>query len=350
MRTTSACIAAISVLSATALVGCGGSSTGGSSDQTVVFLGYGGEYKGIFEKTVAEPFTRQTGIKVKYVAGGSATENYAAVRAAGGQTQFDVALVTYMELWQGAKDKLLTPVAAQQVPNLKKIYPAVAKTTSGVGIVQDIQQVVLMYDKKRFSTPPSSWSVMWDARYRKGTIVWNPTNSLGVLQLLTAAKLAGGSDGDVEPGWRKLGELTKDVAGTPTASSEAVPYMEKGTVSAFPYFDGRAAIYAGTTHYDYVTPKEGTYGLLGATGVPVGARHKKAAFALLDFWLGTKIQEQWAQAYHVGPSVSGTTLPPDFAKHHIVGERQLASVAIADPNTVSKHRGEWLQRWQELFS
>lgn len=350
MRSTSVCLAAASVALATALTGCGTGAAGDSSDQTLVVQAYGGEYQGIFQKAIGKPFTKKTGIKIKYVVGGSASENYAAIRAAAGQTGFDVAVMTDQELHQGAKDKLLTPVSTKQVPNLRNVYPEVAKATDGYGVIQELQQVVLMYDKKRFSSPPTSWNAMWDSKYRKGTIVWNPTNVLGVYQLLTAAKLAGGSETDVDPGWRKLGQLAGDVVGTPTSSSEAVPYMEKGTASAFPYFDGRAAIYSKTTHYDYVVPKEGTYALLGSLGVPTGAQHKEAAYKLLNFWLERSTQERWAQAYQVGPSMPGTHLPAEFAKRHITSQRQLDSVSIADADLVAKHRNDWLKRWQQLFS
>jgi putative spermidine/putrescine transport system substrate-binding protein len=335
-------------LSAATLAACTSTSTdGGSSGNVLVVEGYAAEYQGLFEKTIAKPFTDRTGIKIRFTAGGSASESYAAIRASNGDPGVDAAVMTSLELYQGSRDKLLAPVTPDKVPNLAKEPQKLRDNAYGVGIIQDVQEVVLMYRKKLFPRPPSSWNVMWQPQYRSGALIFNPANIVGVYAVLSAAELDGGGIDDAGPGFSRIRTLAKYALATPQASAEAVPFMEKGTATVFPYLDGRGAIYARTTDYDYTVPREGTYASLGALGIPSGAAHKQAAYKFMDYWLSPEVQQRWAQAYNVGPAITGLRFPAAFAAKHITTPAQLDKLKIADAATVVKNRTAWGQRWSE---
>jgi spermidine/putrescine-binding protein len=322
-------------------------SSDSSGEDVLVVSGYGAEYEELFMDVVGDPFTEATGIEIEYDPTGSASEHYAAIRASGGEPGFDVTVLTSVELYQGKEDGLLAPVTEEEVPNLANLPDELVEAANGSGVVHEVQQAVLMYNEKQFTEPPDSWSVLYDDTAKKGSIIWNPANILGVYQIVTAAELAGGSIEDTDPGFELIAGAADDAIATPEASSEAVPYMEKKSASAFPFWDGRAAIYAESTDYDYTSPKEGTYALLGALGVPSGAEHKSEAYEFMDFWLSPEIQEAWALAYNVGPSISGLTFPEDFAAAHVTTPEQLAGLKIADPKIVVERRTEWAEQWQE---
>ncbi|MEU5401602.1 extracellular solute-binding protein [Streptomyces sp. NPDC005963] len=329
------------------LAACASTSTGGSTGNELVIEGYGAEYQSIFEKEIAEPFTKKTGIRITYTAAGSASEQYASIRAASGDPGFDIAVMTSLELYQGSKDRLLAPVTVQQVPNLARVPQKLQAKTYGVGAIQDVQQVVLMYRRSLFAKPPTSWQTMWDPKYRSGTLIFNPANILGVYAMLSAAELDGGGIDDTEPGFARIKELAQYALATPQASAGAVPYMEKGTATLFPYLDGRAAIYAKTTDYDYTVPGESSYASLGSLGVPVRAKNKEAAYEFIDYWLSDEVQRRWALAYNVGPAVTGLPFPADFAAKHITTAEKLEKIKIADPETVTRNRTTWGQQWAE---
>lgn len=326
--------------------GCASTGTGDGGDVLVV-EGYGAEYQQLFDEHIAKPFTEKTGIEVQYSAVGSASERYAAVRAAQGDPGFDVAVLTDLELFQGSRDGLLDPVSEQQVPNLAGVSKKIRDAAYGAGVIHDVQQVALMYKRSLFPTPPTSWNAMWDPEYRKGALIFNPTNIMGFYQVLSAAELDGGSITDPAPGFARIADLATSALATPQASAEAVPYMQKGTATVFPYQDGRAAIYAKTTDYDYTVPQEGTYAVLGALGIPVGAKHKDAAHEFMDFWLSPEVQQRWAMAYNVGPAVTGLQFPAEFAGKHVTTAEQIDKLKIADPEIVARDRTEWSRRWAE---
>ncbi|MGW4033775.1 extracellular solute-binding protein [Streptomyces sp. NPDC004838] len=341
-----ACLALALGLTAT-LAACASTSTGESAGNELIIEGYGAEYQDIFEKEIAKPFTEKTGIQIRYTAAGSASEQYAAIRAADGDPGFDLAVMTSLELYQGSRDGLLAPVTSKQVPNLAHVPRKLLEKTYGVGAIQEVQQVVLMYHRSRFPKPPTSWRAMWDPKYRSGTLIFNPANILGVYAMLSAAELDGGGIDDTDPGFDRIKELAGHALATPQASAGAVPYMEKGTATLFPYLDGRAAIYSKTTDYDYTVPSEGTYASLGSLGVPAKATNKDAAYKFIDYWLSDEVQRRWALAYNVGPAVTGLRFPADFAAKHITTAEKLEKIKIADPETVTQNRTAWAQRWAE---
>ena len=330
------------------LAGCTSTSAeGGGSGDVLVVEGYAAEYQALFEKNIARPFTEKTGIRIRFTAGGSATESYAAIRASNGDPGVDVAVMTSLELYQGARDRLLAPVTPDKVPNLAKEPRKLRDNAYGVGIIQDVQQVVLMYRKTLFPRPPASWNVMWQPQYRSGALIFNPGNVLGVYAMLTAAELDGGGIDDTAPGFSRIATLAKYALATPKASAEAVPFMEKRTATVFPYLDGRAAIYAKTTDYDFTVPREGTYASLGALAIPVGAAHRQSAYTFMDYWLSPEVQRRWALAYNVGPAITGLRFPATFSAKHVTTPAQLDHLKIADAATVVKNRTAWGQRWAE---
>jgi spermidine/putrescine-binding protein len=144
--------------------------------------------------------------------------------------------------------------------------------------------------------------------------------------------------------------LAPHLLATPSQSAEAVPYMEQHKASAFPYFDGRAAIYAETADYDFTVPDEGTYALVGSLGIPKDAENKENAYKLIDFWLRDDVQAEWASNYHVGPGVQGVELPADFADRHVSSADDLGvKVKVPDADVINQNRADWLERWQQTF-
>lgn len=346
MGRSTATLAALA-LSVLLLSACTSTAGDGGEGKSIVVEAYGAEYEELFDEVIAKPFTRETGIQVQYQTSGSATQGYAKIMASGGDPDFDITTMTNVELYQGRKDGLLAPVSAAEVPNIDRLAPKLREATYGVGVIQDVQYVSLMYSKSRFPTPPTSWKVMWDPQYRAGSLIFNPANLMGAYFMITAAELDGGGIDNMEPGFKRVSDLAPYAIGTPTKSAEAVPFMEQREATVFPYLDGRAAIYAKTTDYDFTLPDEGAYGLLGSLAIPEASPNKAAAYKLMDFWLRPDIQKRWAEAYNVGPSVTGLTFDEEFTDKHIVTPASLDKLQLADPEKVLEHRTDWSQRWAE---
>src|SRR3569833_915099 len=82
------------------LAGCTSTSAeGGGSGDVLVVAGYAAEYQALFEKNIARPFTEKTGIRIRFTAGGSATESYTTNQTSNGDPGVDGAVMTSLELY-----------------------------------------------------------------------------------------------------------------------------------------------------------------------------------------------------------------------------------------------------------
>src|SRR4051794_4714320 len=89
-----------------------------ASAETLIVNSYGGPYEAIIEERIIKPFEEKTGIDVVYDAVGSASQDYAKIKATKGQPGFDVVVMTASQALQGCKDGLLEKLGDAAIPNL----------------------------------------------------------------------------------------------------------------------------------------------------------------------------------------------------------------------------------------
>src|SRR5918995_6410075 len=98
------------------------------SQETLIVNTQGGEYQELVEKVVIQPFEKKFGVRVIHDATGTASQDYAKIRASRGAPGFDVAgLLTPPEMLLGAREKMLEPISEREVPNLRHSWPVSAR-------------------------------------------------------------------------------------------------------------------------------------------------------------------------------------------------------------------------------
>jgi spermidine/putrescine-binding protein len=81
-------------------------------------------YEAIIEERIIKPFEEKTGIDVVYDAVGSASQDYAKIKAIKGQPGFDVVVMTASQALQSCKDGLLENLDVAAISNLEKLAQA----------------------------------------------------------------------------------------------------------------------------------------------------------------------------------------------------------------------------------
>src|SRR5258708_25168173 len=93
------------------------------SEETLIVNTQGGEYQEIVERVVIRPFEKKFGVKVIHDPTGTASQDYAKIRASRGAPGLDVAgLLTTHEVILGVMEGLLEKHTERVVPNLKHIW------------------------------------------------------------------------------------------------------------------------------------------------------------------------------------------------------------------------------------
>jgi putative spermidine/putrescine transport system substrate-binding protein len=326
--------------------------------ETLVVNAYGGEFQEVFLRTTVQPFERKFGVKVTYDDAGTASEDYARIRASRGAPGFDVAAeLTPPEMILGARERLLEPIPEREVPNLRHIWPKSREIVPNTGIIIYYQYLALIWNKSRIAAP-DSWEDYWSPGRRYGEMIkghvinFNPGNLLSIYALIMAAKLDGGGVDNMEPGWERLRAQKPWVGTVVTTSAQAAPYFENGQVWIAPYWSARSVYYRDAGHpIDLVIPKEGTIGLGVGSSVPVGARNKRLAFEFLNFRLEPDVQREFCLAYKASPGRPDITdWPPEFTSAQITTAAQMAAVEFPDSEVIARRRRDWTLRWQEIMA
>src|SRR5215467_14509854 len=169
--------------------GSGGAPSGGVPTANMPVLKHVGKgegqlnliaWSGYLQPQWVKPFQQQTGCQVNAKYAGSSDEMVALMKNGGGG-QYD------MVSSSGDADLRILyagdahPVNINLIPSWKDFFPAFKSppfnTINGVhyGVSLQWGPNVLMYNKKDFPAPPSSWSVIYDPKYKgQVTVPDNP--------------------------------------------------------------------------------------------------------------------------------------------------------------------------------
>ncbi|MEX2743057.1 ABC transporter substrate-binding protein [Rhizobium mongolense] len=335
-----------SMLSATALVSLALATSG--SAETLVVNSYGGPYEKIIRERIIEPFEVKFGIDVLYDAVGSASQDYAKIKATGGRPGFDVVVMTASQSLDGCKEGLLEKFTPETVPNLARLSPAIAAVAGPCGAVHEVQYLSLLYRKDKLPKAPDSWSALLDENLR-GEIILPTFQNIMAAYLMEVLSVANGGDllDNVEPGFAAMAKLAKQSIGFEQSSSVMETYIKDGQVWAMPFWNGRAQLLADSgLPVDYVLPKEGSIPLVATLNIPKDAENRQAALRFVNFFLEKTSQEAWVTGYKVGSARTDIDVPADIRAKQITTEADLKALLLPDLGAVATRLSAWGKRWE----
>ncbi|OLZ69868.1 2-aminoethylphosphonate ABC transporter substrate-binding protein [Streptomyces sp. IMTB 2501] len=291
-RTRSTLAIALALLATPALSACGGSSSASGAKEVTVYSADGlkGENgDGWYDKVFAD-FTKQTGIKVKYVEGGSGEIVQRAVREKS-NPQADV-LVTLPPFIQQAGDKGL----------LEKYEPKDAGQVSGADKATDgtWTSVVnnyfgFVYNKKELTQAPKTWDELLDAKYKDKLQYSTPgVAGDGTAVLIKAVHDFGGKDQALA----YLKKLQANNVGPSASTGKLAPKVDKGELLVangdvqMNYAQSKTMPGLGIWFPADRNGKRTTFALPYAAGLVTKAPHSENGKKLLDFMLAQKQQQE----------------------------------------------------------
>lgn len=318
-----------------------------ASSQQLIVNSYGGEYEGLILETIIKPFEEQFGVTIVHDAVGSASEDYARIRATRGNPGFDVVVMTAPEALQGCREGFLLQMTEAAVPNLAALNAAVRESVGPCGAVHELQYMSLLWRTDRVTPAPTSWFALWDEQYAGHVAIPDITSIMAVYLLQMASVINGGTLSDLDAGFAALATLAPRTVAIETSSAVLAQYVERDEAWILPYWSGRAQYYKDLGWpVDFAIPQEGTIPLLSTLSIPAGAANKELALQFVNFWLEKTQQENWAQAYNVGSARGDLELPAEFAARQITSAEQLDQLLLPDQLEIATERPGWAERWQ----
>jgi putative spermidine/putrescine transport system substrate-binding protein len=352
-------------LAAAMLAACGGSgkpigtsappsSSGGSSankDEKVkvtMFI-FAGSNQGVVPREVAAEYVKtHPNVEIEFLESTNAA-TYPKIVAAKQATpdkplvQFGFFNVSSTD--QGLVDDLWEPLNPERIPNMKNTMTNLQRAENK-GVPYQLSVMGLMYNKDKVKEPPTSWADLWSEKYR-GRVV---TFDYQWQALVMAAKLNGGSEANIDPGFKIWSENAKNLKALVNSNDALKNLVVSGDAWIAPWWGSQYKTWLDEgAPLGYVTPKEGpiSFPLYLQVLKGVTPAQRKVAEEIINLLLAPEAAGRYAELTNGIAAVTNAKVS-DKVKNDPIFSPLLAEKAIQlDWAIMAKKNSEWKERWDK---
>jgi putative spermidine/putrescine transport system substrate-binding protein len=329
---------------ATALASCPAQTL--AQGKTLYVAAYGGSFEQTMRKEIIPPFEQKHGVKIEYVAGNS-TDTLAKLQAQKSNQQIDVAIVDDGPMYQAVQLGFCRELAKAPVyDDVYDVMKFASNKAVGIGMVG----TGIMYAKKVFADnkwpAPTSWEDLKDPKFAKKLVVPPLNNTYGLHTLVMMARLRGGGEKKIDPGFKAMkDEVGPNVLVYEPSPGKMTELFQSGQAVIAVWGSGRAKALADTGFAsDFIYPKEGGIALGIATCPIAGTKNQAEADAFVQFLLTPEIQVVLAKGAGAGPANKKVELKPEERAGLPYGDDVKKLIAV-DWDTINANREDWNKRW-----
>jgi putative spermidine/putrescine transport system substrate-binding protein len=317
------------------LAACAPGGSAANKDEIVV-LGYGGAYDEVLKKNAAD-FEKETGIHVTIVPH-SGSDALVKARA----KEADVVFTDPIWAFRGESEGLWEKLDGSNLNDLYKVA-----RLSDYSVIHDFGAYGIAYNPDTVQPAPTSWNDLWNPKF-KGHVILRSFTPDSIELLVLMAKLNGGSERDIDPGFAKMSQLGRNVNSWFGTHPQALELYRSGEATIGVWNDARTA-WAKTqgANVKFVVPKEGAFTLMSVMTVVKGRPNTADALKYVNFELGQQAQERMAQEVGYFPANSTVKLAPEVQQKMALNPKNIESVQMADWKYIVTVLDQWQTRWEK---
>ena len=162
-----------------------------------------GQYQDTLTRLVVEPFQKKHDVRV-LVTPGSSTEMLAKLRAEKASPSVDLVVIAETVAVTGRLEGIFEKMDRAKIPNMTAVEPK-ALNPAGFGFASLYATAGIGYNAEKVKPAPRAWKDMWNPAYKGLIGLQDVAGTTGVQFLITAARLHGGDEGNIDPGFKALG-------------------------------------------------------------------------------------------------------------------------------------------------
>jgi putative spermidine/putrescine transport system substrate-binding protein len=246
--------------------------------------------------------------------------------------------ISFRAVSEGVCEELNT----SEVPNTADVYPEWFDGYKRQGVGHEFGAVGIAYRTDMVKTPPKSWKDLWSPEFKGLLAMPDLPVSAGFETLLMAARVHGGSETNIDPGFAAMKSLKPNVRKFYTASPEAQQMFVQREVAAGSFFNARANdSKAAGVPIEWISPVEGAVPNMVAYHVVKNSRARDLAMKFLNFAISPEIQSAFCSGVGYAPTNRKTVVTPSVAAQ-LPAYKDLAKV---DWWAVVPNMTSWLNRW-----
>jgi putative spermidine/putrescine transport system substrate-binding protein len=286
------------------------------AEAQVIIATYAGLGSQVWRDAVTDRFTKETGVRADVF---ETALPAASVAQAEGKPQFNLALVAAYSVPGLIRKDRIELLSTEDIPGIKnvpeKLWP---RTPDGklMGMPLYFGLFGIAYNTELAKPSDfASWKSLLDPKW-KGQISITRSNFLAAYDVQLYAKLGGGNEQNLEPGYDWLRKLVPQSLNVYTSMASLEAQLARGEVVAAAFYANQVAMTrrTGNTTVAMRIPDEGGLILPYLLVLPKGARNPEAAKRLLNAVIEPHYQAALAQASLVWPMNEHTVLPEPLRK------------------------------------
>lgn len=249
----------------------------------------------------------------------------------------------------GIREGYIEKIDQKAIPNYKNLIPELAAKSQGYGVPVSYSLIGIAYNEKLVKTVPKSWVDLWSPENRGKIGIPRASSNLGLGVLVIAAKIFGGSEDNLEPGWAKLKELKPQVGRSPT---QLLQMLEREEIAMAPIWNNDAAGAAQKgLPIKFVQPDPGPVAVISFMSAVAKTRHAELVNDWINELLSIEYQTMAANApYFFGPTVKGVPIPEAARPYTPSTPAEVLKLQSVDWSKIAPVRGKIVEQFDRLFA
>ena len=317
---------------------------------TLYVGGSGGSTETAFREKIIPSFEAKTGIKVVYVPGNS-TDILAKLQAQKDRPEISVAMIDDGPMNYAVEFGLCAKL--EEGAHSKNIYSnarMIGDRSTGIGFIA----TGLVYNtevfKKNGWAAPTSWADLENKKYAGKVVIPPITNGYGLLTLIMTARLNGGGENAIDPGFEAMQKrIGPNVLAWEPSPGKLAELLQTGEAALGVWGNGRVhALEDQGAPVKFVYPKEGAVAIMIAACAVQNAPQPKQAQAFMQHILSPETQKILAEDLAWGPVNKETRIAPEAARKVVFGPEQVGKLINVDYKIINAKRGTWTARWNRV--
>ena len=323
-----------------------GATGAAAQDKTLTVGGYGGSFETLMKELIIPEFEKANDVTIQFVAGNS-TENLARLQAQKGNQELDVVILDDGPMYQadalGFCAPLADDIASDDIYDIAKL----GANSIGVGFVATGFTYNAELFEKNGWEPPKSWMDLTDEKYSQLLSIPPISNTYGLHTLVMMARLNGGGENNIDPGFTAMAEkVAPNVLVFEPSSGKMSELFQADEIAVSIWGSGRVKSLADTGFpAKFAYPEEGAVALMIAACPVVESDVPEAAQEFIRYLLTPEIQVRLGDAMGAGPVNENAELPPELAEVLPYGPEKIGQLIAVDWDVINQNREEWTKRW-----
>jgi putative spermidine/putrescine transport system substrate-binding protein len=318
------------------------------TQRELVIVSFAGQLQEPHQWLARKMEARHPGLRIRLVPSES-QDIVATIKAAQGFSPFDAMPNGEPPHLTAQREGYIQRLDASKVPNAANVVPELMAKSGGFGVPASYSLIGIAYNEKMLKTAPKSWADLWNPEYRGKIAIPRASSNLGLGVLVIAAKIFGGSEDNLDPGWAKLQELKPMVGRSPTA---LLQMLEREEIALAPIWNNDAAGAAAKgLPIKFLQPDPGPVAIISFMSAIANTRHPDLVNEWMNEILSAEYQQFAANApYFFGPTVRGVTVPEAARAYTPSTPAEVARLQTVDWGKIAPVRGKLVEQFDRLFA